>query len=115
MGKSSGGVRTSNNVGGGNYTASVAVINKNDQTRILQKNFRTQTAAERWIDSVANKFDSPAKSGFAQWASIDKETKKGTEYDVYNRDLAREFEAKDKRAFRSGQGSYTGTIRKRKK
>lgn len=118
MAKTSGGVRSSGNNsigGGGNFTASVSVQNRNDETRILQRNFRNQKSAEQWIDKVASRFDSPSKSGFAQWATIDKDTKKGTEYDIYKRDLAREFEVKDKRAFRSGQGGYTGSERKRKK
>jgi len=85
--------------------------------RWLQKSFRTQRQAEKWIDRVATRFDSPAKSGFAQFASIDRDTKQGTEYDIFNRDLAHEFEAKDKREFRAGRGGYTGskTNRKRKR
>lgn len=113
MAKTAGGVRGSN---GGNYQASVSVINRNDQTRWLQKNFRTQSQAEKWIDRVARRFDSPAKSGFATMAAIDRSTKNGMEYDIYNRDLSREFEMKDKREFRAGHGGYTGnTTNKRRK
>ncbi|WP_303013858.1 hypothetical protein [uncultured Bacteroides sp.] len=110
MAKTSGGVRSksSSRSSGGNYQASVAVENRRGETRWLQKNFRTQKQAEQWIDRVASRFDSPAKSGFATTAAIDKDTKRGTQYDIYNRDLAREFEVKDKREFRAGRGGYTG-------
>lgn len=80
----------------------MSVIGKNDKTRWLQKDFATQRQAEAWIDKVAARFDSPAKSGFATTAAIDKNTRRGTEYDVYNRDLAKEFEKKDKKAFLNG-------------
>ena len=112
MAKSSGGVRGGNSRNK-NFTASVSVDNRNGETRWLQKNFRTQKQAEKWIDNVAERFDSPAKSGFARYASIDKDTKRGTIYDVFTRDLTKEFEVKDKRAFRSGQGGYLGEKRKR--
>lgn len=112
MAKTAGGVRgKSSSKSGGNYQASVAVENRNGETRWLQKNFRTQKQAEKWIDRVASRFDSPAKSGFATTASIDKDTKRGTQYDIYNRDLAREFEIKDKREFKAGRGGYTGRRR----
>lgn len=105
------------NRGGGkkNYEASVAVTNRNDETRWLQKRFSRQSSAEKWIDEVAERFDSPAKAGFATTASIDKDTKKGTVYDVYYRDLAKEYEAKDKREFRAGRGGYVGTKKKKRK
>lgn len=116
MAKTSGGVRGgSSSSSGGNFQASVSVINKNGETRWLQKNFRTQKQAEKWIDDVATRFDSPAKSGFATSAAIDKDTKRGTQYDIFNRDLTREFEAKEKRAFKAGEGGYTGSERKRRK
>lgn len=108
MAKTAGGVRSNSRSVGGNYQASVAVENRQGHTRWLQKNFRTQKQAEQWIDRVATRFDSPAKSGFATTAAIDKDTKRGTIYDVYNRNLAREFEVKDKREFRAGRGGYTG-------
>lgn len=108
MAKTSGGVRNNGRSSGGNYQASVAVLNRQGETRWLQKSFRTQSQAEKWIDRVASRFDSPAKSGFATTAAIDKDTKRGTQYDIFNRDLAREFEAKDKREFRAGRGGYTG-------
>lgn len=94
---------------GGNFQASVLIENRNGHARWLQRSFRTQTQAEKWIDKVAERFDSPAKSGFATTAAIDRDTRHGTEYDVYNRDLAREFEAKDKREFRAGRGGYMGS------
>lgn len=109
MAKTSGGVR-GGGTGGGNFQASVSVTNRNGDTRWLQKSFRTQSQAEKWIDRVAERFDSPAKSGFATSAAIDRDTKRGTEYDVYNRNLAREFEIKDKREFRAGRGGYTGSM-----
>lgn len=112
MAKRSGGVRGGGN---GNYEASVSVGSRSGSTRWLRKRFRTQSQAEKWIDNVAERFDSPAKSGFAQYAAIDKDTKKGTEYDVYTRDLVKEFEVKDKRAFRAGQGGYVGQQRKRRR
>ena len=67
MAKTSGGVRSKSlpRSSGGNYQASVAVENRQGETRWLQKNFRTQKQAEQWIDRVASRFDSPAKSGFA--------------------------------------------------
>ena len=108
MAKTAGGVRGNSRSSGGNYQASVAVENRQGYTRWLQKNFRTQKQAEQWIDRVAARFDSPAKSGFATTAAIDKDTKRGTIYDVYNRNLAREFEVKDKREFMAGRGGYTG-------
>ena len=110
MAKTSGGVRSksSSRSSGGNYQASVAVENRRGETRWLQKNFRTQKQAEQWIDRVASRLDSPAKGGFATTAAIDKDTKRGTQDDIYNRDLAREFEVKDKREFRAGRGGYTG-------
>ena len=110
MAKTSGGVRSKSlpRSSGGNYQASVAVENRQGETRWLQKNFRTQKQAEQCIDRVASRFDSPAKSGFATTAAIDKDTKRGTQYDIYNRDLAREFETKDKREFRAGRGGYIG-------
>ena len=116
MAKTYGGIRE--NAGGSqkapkNYTASVSVINKNGETRWLQKSFRTQKQGEKWIDDVAERFDSPSKAGFATTAAIDKDTKKGTQYDIFNRDLTREFEAKDKREFKKGNGGYTGS-KKRK-
>ena len=115
MAKTAGGVR--GGTSGGNFQASVSVTNRNGNTRWLQKNFRTQSQAEKWIDRVAERFDSPAKSVFATTAAIDRDTKHGTEYDIYNRDLAREFEVKDKREFRAGRGGYTGssTNRRRKR
>ena len=64
---------------------------------------------------MAERFDSPAKAGIATTASIDKDTKKGTIYDFYNRDLTKEFEAKDKREFRAGRGGYVGTKKKKRK
>lgn len=106
MEKSSRGVR--NNSNGGNYQASVAAINRHGDTRWLQKDFRTQKMAEDWIDRIASRFDSPTKSGFATTAAIDKNTKRGTQYDIYTRDLAREFEVKDKREFKAGRGGYIG-------
>lgn len=111
MAKSAGGVRGKglSRKGGGNYVASVAVENRNGYTRWLQRNFRTQRQAEQWIDNVARRFDSPAKPGFATTAAIDHDTRNGTVYDVYNRNLAREFEAKDRREFLAGRGGYTGT------
>ena len=112
MAKTSGGNRGGSQK---NYEASVAVTNRNGETRWLQKRFRNQSSAEKWIDEVAERFDSPAKAGFATTATIDKDTKKGTIYDVYNRDLAREFEGKDKREFRAGRGGYVGTKKKRTK
>lgn len=114
MDKTSGGIRSTS---GGNFQASVSVTNRNGDVRWLQKNFRSQSQAEKWIGRVTERFDSPAKSGFATAAAIDKDTKRGTIYDVYNRDLAREFEVKDKREFRAGRGGYAGsaTSRKRKK
>lgn len=110
MAKTSGGVRGGSSLRSsrGNYQASVAVENHHGETRWLQRNFRTQSQAEKWIDRVASRFDSPSKSGFATTAAIDKDTKGGTVYDVYNRDLAREFEVKDKREFRAGRGGYIG-------
>lgn len=108
MAKTAGGLRSgSSSRSGGNFQASVAVQNRNGETRWLQKNFRTQSQAEKWIDRVASRFDSPAKSGFAT-AAIDKDTRRGTQYDIYNRDLAREFEVRDRREFRAGRGGYTG-------
>lgn len=110
MAKTSGGVRSgsSSRSSGRNYQASVAVQNSQGETRWLQKNFRTQSQAEEWIDRVASRFDSPTKSGFATAAAIDKDTRRGTQYDIYNRDLAREFEVRDRREFRAGRGGYTG-------
>lgn len=107
MAKTSGGIRGGRG-GARNYEASVAVVNRHGDTRWLQKSFATQKQAEKWIDKVASRFDSPTKSGFATTASIDKNTKRGTIYDIYNRDLSREFEVKDKREFRAGRGGYTG-------
>ena len=107
MAKTSGGVRAKSS--GGNFQASVSVTNRNGVVRWLQKNFRTQPQAERWIDKVATRFDSPSKSGFATSAAIDRDTKGATIYDVYTRDLAREFEIKDRREFRAGRGGYTGS------
>ena len=110
MAKTSGGVRSgsSSRSSGRNYQASVAVQNRQGETRWLQKNFRTQSQAEEWIDRVASRFDSPTKSGFATAAAIDKDTRRGTQYDIYNRDLAPEFEVRDRREFRAGRGGYTG-------
>ncbi len=116
MAKMSGGVRAgSTSRNGGNFQASVSVTNRNDETRWLQKNFRTQKQAENWIDEVARRFDSPAKAGFATFASIDKDTRKGTQYDIFNRNLEREFEVKDKREFAAGRGGYVGQQRTRKR
>ena len=110
MAKTSGGVRKGNTSrsNGGKFEAVVAVENRNGETRWLRKRFRTQSQGEKWIDKVATRFDSPAKSGFAYTASIDRDTKRGTEYDVYYRDLSREFQVKDMREFRAGRGGYTG-------
>ena len=58
MAKTAGGVR--GGTSGGNFQASVSVTNRNGNTRWLQKNFRTQSQAEKWIDRVAERFDSPA-------------------------------------------------------
>lgn len=44
MAKTSGGVRGTS---GGNFQASVSVTNRNGDTRWLQKNFRTQSQAEK--------------------------------------------------------------------
>ena len=117
MAKTSGGVRSgsSSRSSGGNYQAYVAVQNRQGDTRWLQKSFRTQSQAEKWIDKVASRFDSPAKSGFATTAAIDKDTKRGTQYDIYNRDLTREFERKDAREFRAGRGGYVGVTPQKKR
>lgn len=108
MAKTAGGIRSNGRSSGGSFQASVSVVNRQGDTRWLQKSFRTQKQAERWIDRVASRFDSPAKPGFATSAAIDRDTRRGTVYDVYNRDLAREFEVKDRREFAAGRGGYTG-------
>ena len=115
MAKTAGGVR--GGTSGGNFQASVSVTNWNGNTRWLQKNFRTHSKAEKWNDRMAERFYSPEKSGLATTAAKDRDTKHGTDYDIYNRDLAREFEVKDKREFRAGRGGYTGssTNRRRKR
>ena len=94
MAKTSGGERGGSSSRGGNFQASVLVMNRNDETRWLQKKFKTQRQVEAWIDKVANRFNSPGKAGFATSAAVDKDTRRGTQYDVFNRDLAREFETK---------------------
>lgn len=110
MAKTSGGVcgKSSSRGNGGNYQASVAVENRHRETRWLLKNFRTQKQVEQWIDRVASRFDSQAKSGFATTIAIDKDTKWGAIYDVYIRNLTREFEVRDKREFRVGRGRCVG-------
>lgn len=102
MAKTSGGLRGSGSQAPRNFEASVSVINKRDEYRWLTKSFRTQKQAEQWIDKVANRFDSPSKSGFAAEASINKMTKKGMDYGIFTRDLGREFEARERRRSRGG-------------
>ena len=96
MGKSSGGVRGA----GGNFTASVGIESSTGTKRYISKRFRTQKQGEQWIDKVAKRFNEFNKSGFAYTASIDKSTKKGEEYDIYSRDLAREMAARYKRGYK---------------
>lgn len=109
MGRNSGGVMKKNDSKRNkSFTASVSVVNYKDETRWLQKKFRTEKQARQWVDKVANKFSHPGKAGFATYSSIDRETKRGTIYDYARpRDLSGEFWARERR---KSKGTFIGKL-----
>ena len=97
MAKSSGGTRNNSS---GNFLGYVSVINRNDETRWLEKRFRTQSQAEAWVNKVSERFSMNSKTGTATYGAVDKTYKNRSADVVYSRDFAEEHYLAERRRIR---------------